>query len=102
MRIEWTEPALDDLRAIRDYIAKDSRFFAMRFVERIFEVAERLQEFPEMGRRVPEAEQESVRELIFRNYRIIYRVETHRVVILSLVHGSRNFTGAILKPWEIF
>lgn len=46
MKIEWTEPALMDLENIRDYIKKDSEYYATRFVERIIEVVERLEKFP--------------------------------------------------------
>jgi len=55
MRVEWTEPALDDMAAIRDYIAKDSPENAYRFIERLFDAAEPLTDFPERGRHVPEA-----------------------------------------------
>ena len=37
MVIEWTDPALDDLEVIRDYIGKDSPYYAKRFIERIFD-----------------------------------------------------------------
>ena len=56
MRIEWTEVAIDDLRAIRDYIARDSRFYAARFVDRLLEATDVLVQFPEIGRHVPEAD----------------------------------------------
>jgi plasmid stabilization system protein ParE len=36
MRVEWTEPALDDMVAIRDYIAEDSMENAYRFIEQRF------------------------------------------------------------------
>lgn len=35
MKILWTEPGLDDLRAIRDYIAKDSETYAANFIESV-------------------------------------------------------------------
>ena len=57
MRILWTEPSLQDLESIRDYIKRDSEYYASLFIERIIEVVERLETFPEMGRRVPEAEE---------------------------------------------
>ena len=75
MKIEWTEPAVLDLESVRDYIRIGSEYFAARFVERILEAVENLAEFPEMGRSVPEADQENIRELVFHNYRIMYRVE---------------------------
>ena len=58
MKIEWTEPAISDLEGIRDYIGRDSEYYALRFIGRIIEAVERLVYFPEMGRRVPEAEDE--------------------------------------------
>ncbi len=44
-----------------------------------------------MGRRVPEAEEENIREIIFQNYRIIYRLETEQVLILTILHAARDF-----------
>ena len=63
MKIEWTEPAILDLDGIRNYIARDSEYYASRFVGKIVEAVEKLEEFPEIGRRVPEAEEENIREL---------------------------------------
>ena len=49
------------------YIAKDSPYYAKQFIERIFEATEPLEDFPELGRKVPEAEAtENIRELIFQ------------------------------------
>jgi plasmid stabilization system protein ParE len=56
MRVKWTEPALEDMAGIQAYIAKDSPYYARQFIERIFEAAETLEDFPELGRKVPEAE----------------------------------------------
>ena len=101
MKLEWTEPALSDLESIRDYIMKDSEYYANRFVERIIEAVESLEKFPEMGRMVPEAEEENIRELLFQNYRIIYRVETDSILILTIIHGARDLSRKIYKPWDV-
>ena len=101
MKLEWTEPALSDLESIRDYITKDSEYYANRFVERIIEAVESLEKFPEMGRKVPEAEAENIRELLFQNYRIIYRVETDSILILTVIHGARDLSRKIYKPWDV-
>ena len=101
MKLEWTEPALSDLESIRVYIRKDSEYYANRFVERIIEAEESLKKFPEMVRRVPEAEEENVRELLFHNYRIIYRVETDGILILTVIHGARDLSRKRYKPWEV-
>ncbi len=101
MRIEWTEPALDDMAAIRDHIAEDSPENAYRFIERLFDAAEPLTDQPKMGRQVPEAERQNVRELLYKDYRIIYRVKPKQVDILTVVHSSRDLTQLKTKPWEV-
>lgn len=78
MKVDWADPAVLDVRAIKTYIAKDSAVYASRFAERIIEAAESLERLPLRGPMVPEAGDERVRELLFGNYRIIYRVEPIR------------------------
>ncbi len=102
MKIIWTEPAIQDLESIRTYIAKDAEYYAIRFVEKIIEATENLTKFPLIGRQVPEAEEENIRELVFQNYRIIYRVEDRRILILTIIHGSRDLTQKKPKPWNLF
>lgn len=101
MKLEWTEPSLLDLENLREYIAKDSEYYASQFIERIIEAAETLQEQPRIGRVVPEAEDETIRELLFQNYRIMYRVEPDRVLILTVIHGSRDTLRLQPKPWDV-
>jgi plasmid stabilization system protein ParE len=100
MRVNWTEPALEDLEAIQAYIAKDSSFYARQFIERIFDAATKLESFPEIGRRVQEAEERTdIRELIFQGYRIIYLAQPKHITIIAVIHGSRNLAGTEDKPW---
>ena len=101
MRVEWTEPALEDMATIRDYIAEDSTENAYRFTERLFDAAAQLTDFPERGRYVPEAEHDDVRELLYKDYRIIYRVKPEQVDILTVLHGSRDLKRLNTKPWEV-
>ena len=101
MRIAWTEPALLDLESIRDYIRKDSEHYAKRFTEKIIKAVENLVSFPLMGRHVPEAEEENIRELLFYSYRIMYRVESDRILVLAVIHGSQDLSQKELKPWDI-
>jgi plasmid stabilization system protein ParE len=101
MKLEWTEPAVFDLENIRDYIEKDSAYYAERFVARIIEAAETLPNHPRLGRAVPEAEDEAIRELLFQNYRIIYHAEPHRILILTVIHGGRDLSRMEPKPWDV-
>jgi toxin ParE1/3/4 len=101
MKLEWTEPALSDLQSIREYLGKDSEYYAALFVERIIEAVEDLPRFPLMGRVVPEARMENVRELLFSNYRIMYRLEVERIVILTVIHAARDVGRKKPKPWDV-
>ncbi len=49
---------------------------------------------------IPEAEDRSLREIIVQGYRVMYRLEVDRVLILAVMHGSRNVAGQEKKPWE--
>lgn len=100
--IEWSQRARADIRDLKAYIAKDSPHYARRFTERVITSVEKLEEFPRIGRPVPEAEgRDDVRELIYQGYRIIYRILPDRVVIVTLIHGSRDLTGNEIKPWDV-
>lgn len=89
----WSIPARNDLKQIYDYIAKDSKYYATNVVENIFSKAENLDEFPEIGRVVPEIGDENVRELIIYSYRLIYEVAPNDVQILAIIHGKRDFSS---------
>jgi toxin ParE1/3/4 len=88
--IKWTENALSDLDAILDYISRDSIHYARLFAAKIFETVGRLSRFPKSGRIVPEMENEAIREIIYGNYRIIFRIlrEGSEVEILTVHHGA--------------
>jgi toxin ParE1/3/4 len=102
MRILWTDPAIADLAAIRDYIARDSEHYAKQFVSRIIEAMEKLLSFPEMGRKVPESQnKDHVREVLFQNYRIIYRVASNQIQIITVLHGARDLRRMKPKPWDV-
>ena len=89
VRIEWTDRSLEDLKNIYDYIARDSKSFASLFSKKLYETVQKLKEFPNMGRIVPEVNIPSVREIIFQNYRIIYKIKTDYIEIITVFHGSR-------------
>jgi addiction module RelE/StbE family toxin len=99
-KVEWTRSAIRDVRVLRDYIAYDSEVYADRFVQKIIEAVEGLAVFPLKGRSMPEADGETIREVLFQKYRIIYRVLHGEVLILMVVHGGRDLDSVIPKPWE--
>ena len=87
--IEWSLKAENDLNEIIDYIAQDSLEYALSFYEQVREKVENLIQFPKMGRVVYELDEPNIRELILRNYRIIYRILGEKIQIVRLFHGSR-------------
>jgi addiction module RelE/StbE family toxin len=89
----WSIPARNDLKLIYEYIAKDSRYYATNVIENIVSKAENLDDFPEIGRVVPEIGDENVRELIIYSYRLIYEMVPNDVQILAIIHGKRNFSS---------
>jgi len=90
-KVTWTEQALDDLNSICLFIARDSFKYANLFSNRAFEAADRLELFPKSGRVVPELNREDIREIILGNYRIIYRIITDEVEVLTVHHGAKPF-----------
>ncbi len=101
MKLEWTEPAIADLENIREYIRKDSEYYAARFVEKIIDAVEKLINFPKMGRNVPESGDKNIKELLLHSYRIMYRIESERILILTILHGARDLSQKKPKPWDI-
>ena len=100
--VRWSLTASDDLRQLESFIARDSALFAVNFIDRIVESAEKLQISPQMGRIVPEFDRTDIRELIFNSYRIVYFLKNDTVNILRVVHGARNLTELVRRePWEI-
>jgi plasmid stabilization system protein ParE len=77
--------------AIRAYVARDSTHYADLVVERIVAAVGRLEDSPRSGRMVPELGDESVREVIHGNYRIVYRLRDDIVEIATVFHGARLF-----------
>lgn len=62
--IRWTEQAVADLEAIRDYVARDSVRYATLLVEHLIASLDRVTLFPEIGRIVPEYQRPDLREPI--------------------------------------
>ena len=89
MRINWSPLAVDRVTEIAEYIAMDNPAAAGKWVTMVFKKVEELQNFPESGRIVPETKNKSIRELIYGNYRIIYRVEKGAISVLTIRHGKQ-------------
>jgi len=89
MRLIWSPQAVEDVEAIRSYVARDSEHYANLLVERIVAAVDRLEAFPLSGRLVPEVGDESLREVVYGNYRIVYRLKPEAVEIVTVFHSAR-------------
>ncbi|MEW6201602.1 MAG: type II toxin-antitoxin system RelE/ParE family toxin [bacterium] len=92
VKLKWTPKARGHLRSIYEYISRDSVPYARRHIERLVTATEKISQFPEVGRVVSELTEYGLREIIFQNYRIVYRyLQKERIVqILSVLHCARD------------
>lgn len=95
--VRWTSPATADLKKIFAYIAEDSKYYARQVVKNIVEKTETLNDFPEIGRTVPELNEKNIRELMIYSYRLVYEVKGGDVEIIAIIHGKRDFSKAYGK-----
>lgn len=88
-QVTWSRRALHDLESIAEYIAADSPTYASIVVTKILNQTRMLAQFPRAGHKVPEFDDENVREVIVYSYRIIYRLLQDEIVIAAVIHGKR-------------
>ncbi len=94
----WTDPALDQLEEIAEYIALDKRSAASKLVKTVFSTVERLEQFPESGHVPPELPDSIYRELYVRPCRIFYRREDEVFLILHVMREERQLRRFLLEP----
>lgn len=97
MKIIWSPLAIDRATEIAEYISLDNPTAAQNWIDTIFKKVKTLETSSQIGRIVPEVERKEIRELIYGNYRIIYRIEKTNISILTIRHGKQ-----ILPIDEIF
>jgi addiction module RelE/StbE family toxin len=96
VRIRWTDQAIADLTAIRVFIEQDSPHYAPIVVTRLIRAVDRLRNYPQSGRVVPEFERKAVREIVERPYRIIYRLlNEDEIHVLTIHHGAREIPDTL-------
>jgi addiction module RelE/StbE family toxin len=96
----WTETARRDLDAIIDYIARDSIENALKVLERLEHRAASLEESSQRGREVPELralDLHQYRELVERPWRILYRIESDRVLVVAVLDGHRDLRSLLIE-----
>lgn len=89
MKIAWSPLAVDRVSEIAGYIAQDNKAAAENWIEAVFQGVKQLKRFPESGRVVPETDNKTIREIIYNNYRIIYRFEEKKISLLTVRYGNQ-------------
>ena len=77
------------MEEIHDFIARNSPRYAAAVAGRLVAAVDRLEQFPESGRVVPEFAEPRVREVIHGSYRIVYELHEETVEVLTVFRASR-------------
>jgi len=88
--ITWSPLAVEQVRDIAEYIAIDKPSVAVTWAEEIFDSVQRLSDFPESGRIVPELKRSEIREVVNGNYRVIYKVTKSKILVLIVKSYRQN------------
>jgi plasmid stabilization system protein ParE len=86
--VDYSAAAKRDLSAIHAYIAADAAAAADAWIRKLLDAADLAATNPRAGRVVPEWGNAGVREVFVRRYRIVYRVEARRILVLRVIEGS--------------
>lgn len=89
-KIRWSPKAVESLEEICQFIAKDSEYHASIFAKKVVSLIKNIPNFPKAGRIVPEYEDENLRERIFQNYRIVYRIKQDIIEIVVISHSAKQ------------
>jgi toxin ParE1/3/4 len=96
----WAEAAIRDLDQIVEFVAEEAPMAAQKLFDRITERAVSLEELPARGRIVPELarfEITTYRELIINPFRLMYRIDAARVLVVAVFDGRRNLEDVLLS-----
>ena len=87
----WADPAKTDLKAIYDFVASDSKYYAKKVIQDIIDRTNIIEKYPMIGRKVPEIDDENVREIFAYSYRILYEIKSEKIYVICIIHGRRDF-----------
>jgi len=96
-QIIWSEPALDNLNDIAEYIAVSNPYAARQLVENVFSKVERLEQFPDSGRIPEEISTLNYREVVVNPCRVFYKVDNNSVYILHVLRQERDLRKFLLS-----
>ena len=89
MKLIWTREALENIIEVENNISQDNPSKAIEFTGYLIDKCEYLIDNPDMGRVVTKFSDPQIRELIVKNYRIVYRHIAEEIQILTVFEGHR-------------
>lgn len=94
VKVNWSKQAMEDIHRIKEYYVSFSESYGFKLVDQIFEKELLISSHPEIGRIVPEVNNKNLREIIFKNFRIIYAIfDSHRISVLTVHESSRPLSS---------
>lgn len=94
--IIWTNPAVEDVNDIAEYIALSNLQSAKKLVTTIFDKVERLEKFPESGKKPIELTNLNYREVVVNPCRIFYKIDNDKIFILHVMRQERDLRKFLL------
>lgn len=89
VKVIWSKNAKADLYSIYNYISRDSTYYSLKTINKIVKITTNLTLMPYMERKVLEYNNKNIREIIFKQYRIIYEIRSNFIIIQRVWHAAR-------------
>ena len=86
--IRWSHEAAQWIKEIYEYIAQDNPTAAGKVISGIYEKAQLLSDFPEIGYKYREEPEGEIRILLYGHYRIAYLITDGPIDVLGVFHGA--------------
>ena len=96
-QVTWTEPALNDLNELAEYIALSNVVAAKELVQEVFDKVDRLEQHPKSGRVPPELKSLNYREVIVNPCRVFYKIEKQKIYILFIMRQERDLKKFLIN-----
>ena len=96
-KLNWLNEANSDLFQIYSYIHQDSVYYSIKTINEILKLIDYLKVSPYMGRKIPEFNEINKRELIYKSYRIMYKIEFNEVFVRRIWHSARNLPHQLIS-----
>ena len=99
-QVIWTEPALNDLNELAEYIALSNVVAAKELVQEVFDKVDRLEQHPKSGRVPPELKSLNYREVIVNPCRVFYKIEKQKIYILFIMRQERDLKKFLINKQQ--